>query len=186
LPDLVELRLHPPRPGNEIPDSLYVDATLLFGVAHCDFEPESGREPRTVSIALREARLAIGSDSYRPLKDSMVAERVESDNFRRVAGGIAIVGPAPNGTLEGNPIKEEYLAVIAATNTGDSPFSVTVAANRQNFVVADPSEPRERKRTDTNSANKNLILNTLIYRHLVKRRVRPGDIGSGHYEKSTN
>jgi len=61
-PDLVELRLHPPRAGNELPDSYYADATLLFGTAAHDYHPEDGEDPRTIAIALRQALLAIGSD----------------------------------------------------------------------------------------------------------------------------
>ena len=129
LPDLVELRLHPPRPGNELADSFYVDATLLFGTAEHDVPPEDGSDPRSVAIALRKALLAIGSSSYQPLKDSMLGERTSSDHYRRVAGGVEITGPAPEGTLEGDPIGGDHLAVIAGTGTGDEPFSVSVAAN---------------------------------------------------------
>jgi hypothetical protein len=103
LPDLVELTLPPPRPGNETPDTHYVDATLLFGTAWCDYDPEDGQDPRTVAIALTNARLALGSDSYSPLPGTMLGERVESPHFKRVAGGLDITGPAPNGTLDGNP-----------------------------------------------------------------------------------
>ena len=168
LPDLVELRLHPPRAGNEIPDSYYVDATLLFGTACCDYVPDDGAPPREVSIALTNARLSIGSDSYRPLQGSMIGERVTSENFKRVAGGVEITGPAPNGTLEGDPIGEQYLAVIAGTNTGGAPFAVTVAANRRSFVVTDPDAPPERRGANAPSDARDAILNVLIYRDLRK------------------
>ena len=35
-----------------------------------------------------------------------------------------ITGPAPNGTLAGDPLAGQHLAVIAATNTGDELFRV--------------------------------------------------------------
>src|SRR5205085_8370857 len=86
LPDLVELRLHPPRPANEIKDSYYVDTTLLFGTAICDLEPKGTEEPRSVSIALRAARLTIGSDGYQPLPGTMLGELGrEARNYARVA-----------------------------------------------------------------------------------------------------
>jgi hypothetical protein len=168
LPDLVELRLHPPRPGNEVRDPHYVDATLLFGPAFCDYDPDDGQDPRTVTIALSNARLAIGSESYQPLKDTMIGERVESEHYQRVAGGVEITGPAPNGTLEGNPIGDQHLAVIAGTNSGDEPFAATVAANRGSFVVADPDAPPERHCVNAPSNNRNAILNAVIYKNLQK------------------
>jgi hypothetical protein len=166
LPDLVELRLHPPRPGNEIPDSHYVDATLLFGVAECDYEPDDGQEARTISIALRNARMAVGSDSYRPLPETMLGERVKSDCFERVAGGIEITGPAPDGVLVGSPLGGEHLAVIGSTNTCDDPFVVTVAANRGSFVVADANAPAVLDCADAPSTARNAILSALIYKNL--------------------
>jgi hypothetical protein len=158
LPDLVELRLHQPRPGNEIPDSHYIDATLLFGTAFCDHDLEDGGELRTISIALTQARLAIGSDSHRPLPGSMLGEENGSENFRRVAGGIDIVGPAPEGTLDGDPIGGRSLATIAATHAGNEPFAVTVAAPRRSFVVRDAEVPEAPVET------KSVILNEFIYK----------------------
>jgi hypothetical protein len=158
LPDLVELRLHPPRPGNEVPDSYYVDATLLFGTALCEHSPDDGGDPRTIAIALKEARLAVGSDGYRPLPGSMRGEQPGSENFRRVAGGIDIVGPAPAGTLDGDPIGSGPLAAIAATHTGDEPFTVAVAALRRSFVVRDAEKP------EVPIDNKSVILNEFIYK----------------------
>src|SRR5207249_2338863 len=105
------------------------------------YDPDDGEDPRSVSIALRDARLAIGSDGYRPLPGTMIGETGrESENFRRVAGGVDIIGPAPNGTLDGNPIGDQHLAVIAATNAGDEPFAVSVAALRGSFVVGEIDE----------------------------------------------
>ena len=168
LSDLVELRLPPPRPGNEIPDSHYVDVTLLFGTAYCDYDPEDGQAPRTVSLALRNARLAMGSESYRPIPGTMISERIEAAHFKRVAGGIEIVGPAPNGTLEGAPFGDEYLAVIAGTNSGDTVFPMTIAANRRSFVVMDPDAPSGQGDPSAQPDSKNAILNALIYKHLKK------------------
>ena len=187
LPDLVELRLHPPRPGNEVEDSFYVETTLLFGTAECDVEPEADEEPRTVAIALRDARLAMGSASYRVVADSMIGERVKSEHFRRVAGGIDISGPTNNeGTLDGDPIGNQHLAVIVPTNIGDDPFAVAVAAGRRSFVVTDVSEGSV---GGAPADNKTVILNQLIYRRCgkdeagrtvlaeatMKRRPEPGD-----------
>ena len=168
LPGLIELRLHPPRAGNELADSFYVDATLLFGTACHDYQPEDGEDPRTVAIALRKALLAIGSDSYRPLKDSMIGERTESPHYRRLAGGVEITGPAPDGTLDGNPTGDQHLAVIAGTNTGDDPFAVTVTANWGSFVVTDADAPAPLPGANRPSGNKAAILNALIHRHAAK------------------
>jgi hypothetical protein len=168
LPGLVELRLHLPRPGNEVPDSFYVDATLLFGTAFPDYVPDDGQDPRTIAIALRQAWLAIGSDSYRPLKGSVIGERGESLHVRRVAGYVEITGPAPNGTLDGSPIGDLYLAVIAGTHTGDDPFAVTVAANWGSFVVTDADAPPEGPGSNAPSGNKTAILSALIYKNVRK------------------
>jgi hypothetical protein len=168
LGDLVELRLHPPRAGNEVKDSYYVEATLLFGTAICEYDPEDGEEPRAISIALRNARLSVGSGSYRPLQGSMIGERIESDNFSRVAGGIEIIGPAPSGTLHGNPIGDHHLAVVAATNADDGPFAVTVAAHRRSFVVTDVDAASEECAGEAPADNKNVILNEFIYKRCRK------------------
>ncbi len=168
LPDLVELRLHPPRAGNELADWYYVDATLLFGTAEHDYLPEDGSDPRTVAIALRKALLTIGSPSYRPLKDSMLGERTESDHYRRVAGGVEIIGPAPEGTLQGNPAGGDHLAVIAGTGTGEEPFGVSVAANWGSFVVTDANVPGLAAGANQPSANKAAILNALIHKQAAK------------------
>jgi hypothetical protein len=168
LPGLVELCLHPPRPGNEVPDSFYVDATLLFGTAFPDYEPDDGQDPRTIAIALHKAWLAIGSDSYRPLKGSVIGECVEAEHLRRVAGYVEITGPAPSGTLDGNPIGDQHLAVIAGTNTGNDPFAVTVAANWGSFVVIDAEAPPEHRGSNAPSGNKAAILNALIYKDVRK------------------
>jgi hypothetical protein len=166
LPGLVELRLHPPRAGNEVPDSYYVDATLLFGTARADHVPEDGAEPRSVAIALRQALLTIGSDSYSPLKGTMLGERGDaSPHYRRVAGGVEITGPAPDDKLEGNPVGDEYLEVIAGTNVGDDPFAVSVAADWGAFVVTEATIPSG---SNAPSGNRTAILNALIYARATK------------------
>jgi hypothetical protein len=101
----------------------------LFGTARPDYLPEDGGDPRSIAIALRRAMLAIGTESYQPLPDSMIGERARSPHYRRVAGGVEITGPTPEGTLDGDPLNGEHLAVIASTNTGNAPFAVTVAAS---------------------------------------------------------
>ena len=135
--------------------------TLLFGTALCEHDTQDG-ELCTITIALTKARLAIGSDSYRPLPGSMLGEQAESENYRRVAGGIDIVGPAPDGTLDGDPIGGRPLATIAATHAGDEPFAVKVSAPRRSFVVldAETAEPP--------SDNKSVILNEFIYKRCNK------------------
>lgn len=163
LADLVELRLHPPRPANEVPDSHVVEATLLFGTAKVEYEPEDETEERrTISIALKDARMAIGSDGYRPLPGTVLGEKGrEAEHLRRVAGGIEISGPAAsNGTLEGDPLDGQPLATIAGTHAGDDAFEVTVAAGHGSFVVAEPDAPAGR---NTPSVNKNAILNRFIH-----------------------
>lgn len=169
LPGLVEFRLHPPRTGNEVPDSYYVESTLLFGTACADDVPEDGGEPRSVAIALRHALLAIGSDSYSPLKDTMLGERGDtSPNYRRVAGGVEVTGPTPDGVLEGSPVGDEHLAVIAGTNAGDDPFAVSVAANWGAFVVTEAAAPAG---GNTPSGNRTAILNALLYKAAEKDRL---------------
>jgi hypothetical protein len=169
LPGLVELRLHPPHAANEVPDSFYVDATLLFGTACADHLPEDGSEPRSVTIALRQALLAIGSESYAPLKDSMLGERGEvSPHYRRVAGGVEVTGPAPDGVLEGSPVADEHLAVVAGTHAGDEPFAVSVAANWGAFVVTEPAAPPG---SNAPAGNRTAILNALIYASAAKDRL---------------
>jgi hypothetical protein len=157
--DLVELRLHPPRQGNEVPNSYYVDATLLFGTARRDYEPDDGSEPRTVAIALKEAQLAMGSEGWRQLRDSMIGERGNAaEHFRRVAGGADIIGPlSPACVLDGDPLDGSSLAVIVATNECDAAFEASVTALRGGFVVSEAGASGV-------SVNRTAILNEFIYK----------------------
>ena len=166
LPDLAEFRLDPPRPANEPPDAWLVDATLLFGTARCDVEAPDDGAPRAVSIALRNARLAIGSDSYRPLPGTTLGERGDPPyrNFKRRAGGLEVTGPKDGDVLEGDPLGGEHLAAIAGTNTGKEPFTATVAADWRSFDVRDADAPV------AVPDNKDAILNALIHKHAPKDR----------------
>jgi hypothetical protein len=98
----------------------------------------------------------------------MIGERTESENYRRIAGGVEIIGPVPHGTLERSPIGDEHLAVIAGTPAGDEPFAVTVVANWGSFVVSDAEAPAQRPDANRQSSNKAAILNALIYKHAAK------------------
>ncbi|HEY1935892.1 MAG TPA: hypothetical protein VGG99_28130 [Acetobacteraceae bacterium] len=98
----------------------------------------------------------------------MIGERTESEHYRRVAGGVEIIGPARDGTLEGNPIGDQHLAVIAGTQAGDEPFAVTVVANWGSFVVSDAEAPAPHSGANRQSGNKAAILNALIYKHATK------------------
>lgn len=168
LPDLVELHLDPPSAANEPPDSHYVNGTLLFGTAVCDYAPDGDEDPRAVSIALTKARLSIGSDQYQPLRGTVIGERVTSEHFMRVAGGVEITGPTEGDVLKGNPIRDDHLAVIAGTNASDEPFAVTVAANWGSFVVTDAGALAPRPGANAPQGNKAAILNALIYKHARK------------------
>lgn len=164
LADLVMLRLDPPRPGNEPQNSYYVEATLRFGTAKVDVDPETDADDaRTLAIALTEARLAVDSDSWEPLPGTMLGERdgTQSPHYTHRGNAIDIIGPAPAGTLDGDPLAGQHLAVIAGTNVGDDEFAVSVAALRGSFVVGE---------VDANSGaaapasvNRSKILNALIY-----------------------
>jgi hypothetical protein len=156
---IVELRLYPPGPTGE------VNAKLLFGSALYDLEPEQGERPRTVSISLRNARLAIGAASCGPAEGTMLGEREETQNaehFTRVAGGVEITGPLQDGVLDGNPIGNHYLGVMERTEVGSEPFAVAVAAHRRSFVVADADAALPSAGASLD--NKDAFLNVFIYR----------------------
>jgi hypothetical protein len=161
LTDLVELRIDPPTPDNEIPDAYRVNGTLLFGTARCEYEPD-GPNPRTVGIALRDARFAIAASGYQPLAGTMVGEREgtqDSPNYERAAGGIAITGPAVGGALNGRPLGDHHFATIAAANVGDAVFRVSVMAEGRSFIVADPDAAA----TPAPNDNRAAILSFFIY-----------------------
>jgi len=98
----------------------------------------------------------------------MIGERTESQHYRRVAGGVEITGPAVDGTLEGNPVADQHLAVIAGTNAGESLFAVTIAANWGSFIVTDAEAGPGPDGSNTPSDNKRAILNALIYKNVAK------------------
>jgi hypothetical protein len=163
LPSLVELRLYPPGPNGE------VNAKLLFGTAICDYEPDDGEWPRAIAIALRDARLTIGSANCGPVEGTMLGEREETrdgEHFTRVAGGVEITGPLDSDILNGNPIGNHYLGLLEHPEKSREPFVAAVAAHRRSFVVADAEAVPH---ATTPLDNKDAILNVFIYRRCRNR-----------------
>ncbi len=154
---LAVLRLHPPRPGN-VPETYYVDMTLAFSTAECEYEG------RTVLIALRNAFLSINSSNYQPAFRSLVGERAEHPNFKPRAEGVEIIGPLDSdGSLTGNPLGEEYLAIIERTEGPQKPVTVRLHASRRSFAVVELAPVEATIDAKSNSVNKDVILNQLIY-----------------------
>ena len=167
LPDLVELRLHQPTAQNE-PNSYLVKATLLFGTAHIDIPPDAeSPKPRTLALALREARLAIGApgDTWQPAQGNLLGERTESKNYRRVAGGVEITGETnQHGHLAGAPIGDEPFATIEPSDDTATPgadrFTILVSAPLRSIDITDPDAPLDTHRLD--NANKEAVLDIIL------------------------
>ena len=159
---LAEVRLHPPRPGN-VPNTFYVEATLQLKKSEYDYEE------RTISIGLKDAFLSLESPNYQAAKGSMIGERAEHPNFEADVGGAKIKGPRPDGCLAGNPLGDEYVAVIESvgdrkeepSDGGKEVVTVSLHAGRSAFEVAlvgDQDEPSETYLT----TNKWVVLDALI------------------------
>jgi hypothetical protein len=121
---VAELRLHQPRPGNT-PNTFYIDVTLRLG------EGEYEYEGRTVFIGLKNAFLYFESPSYQITKGSMIGERVEHPNFDVDVGGTKIKGPLnSDGWLVGDPLREEFVAVIEPAGGGEEIVTLSLHAGR--------------------------------------------------------
>ncbi|MGJ4952488.1 hypothetical protein [Bradyrhizobium sp. HKCCYLS20291] len=161
---LAEARLHSPRPGN-VPNSFYVDATLRLGRAKHDYED------RTVSIGLAEAFLSLESPSFQIAKGSMIGERGEHPNFEPEVGGAGIKGPCQelDGCLQGDPLGDEYVAIIEPVGDGKEEVigdvtgevSLSVHAGRAMFQVAEVGDKGELLQTAL-TTNKQGVLNAII------------------------
>jgi hypothetical protein len=155
---IVELRLHPPPPGN-VADTFYVDATLRLDTGEYDCEE------RTVSIGLRDAFLSIVSPGYQTAKGSLIGERAEHEHFKPAPGGAKISGPVDgHGCLSGDPLGEEHLAIIEPAGEGEETVTVAVHAGRRSFVVSTADTQDERTGSNVAPANKDAVLNALIYK----------------------
>jgi nucleoside phosphorylase len=153
---LAELRLHQPRPGN-VPGTYYVEATLRLGRGEYDYEDH------TVSIGLREAFLSLDSSSYQAAQRSMIGERAAHADFQPDVGGVKITGPRKGGCLVGEPLDEEYLAIIEPTEEGDETVTVSLHAGRLSFEVALVDRQDGKLSIEATPINKRVVLNTLIY-----------------------
>jgi hypothetical protein len=141
---LAEVRLHQPQPGN-LPDTFYVEASLRFQKRAQNYLD------RTVSIGLKDAFLSFESPKYQAAKRSMIGERAEHPNFRPDVGGVKIIGPcdSSDGCLVGDPLGDEYLAVIepvgdGSTDEGKEVLTVSLHAGRLAFDVALVGDQGER------------------------------------------
>jgi hypothetical protein len=167
---LAEVRLHQPRPGN-MPNQFYIEATLRLQKGEYDYED------RTVSIGLKDAFLLLESPNYQATKGSMIGER-EHPNFEADVGGAKIKGPRSDGCLAGNPLGDEYVAVIEPVGSGkEEPAGggkevVTVslhAGRRSAFDVALIDDQDERTETYP-TINKRAVLDAVINEGLGRDR----------------
>jgi hypothetical protein len=148
---LVELRLHQPRLAN-MPNNYYIDLTLQLGKGKYEYED------KVVSIGLREAFLSLDSPGYQSTQKSMIGERSRHWYVEPDLGCVKIIGPMDKDRthLVGQPLDNEYLAVIEPAGSGEEVVTVSLLAGRASFLV----ELADRK---TTSVNKQAILNSLIY-----------------------
>jgi hypothetical protein len=164
---VAELRLHQPRPGN-VPSTFYIDVTLRIG------EGEYEYEGRTVFIGLKNAFLYFDSPSYQITKGSMIGERAEHPNFDVDVGGTKIKGPQnSDGWLAGDPLGEEYVAVVEPAGGGEEILTLSLHAGRLAlaFKVAPVDSEDEPTEIDL-TTNKQAVLNTFISQ--VRGRDRQG------------
>src|SRR5262249_40983809 len=126
---LAELQLHSPRPGN-MPGTFYVDATLRIMTGLYDYKD------RTVAIGVKDAFLSLESQSYQPAKNSMIGIRAAHPNSQPDIGGVKIKSPVDEwDCLCGDPLGEDYVAVIEPAGEGELPVTVSLHAGRLSFDV---------------------------------------------------
>jgi hypothetical protein len=166
---IAEVRLHPPRVGNEL-NTFYVDATLFAGVAEYEFEGQ------TVLIGIKSAVLLLESPSYQPVQGSMVGQRsvgMEPSNFRRIPGGAEVIGPVDDrGRLVGDILGTEHVAIIEPVGDGSQPVTLSLVAGRRSFTAM--VDGAEVPNSANQSPNKDAILNVLL--HKVQEKDRLGRV----------
>jgi len=155
-PGIAELRLHPPRSGNAS-GTYYLDATLVIDTGEYDHEGD------TLLIGLREAFLSVQSSSYQVAKNSIIGDRSDHANFKLTVGGTRVVGPLDDrGCLHGNPLGDEYMAVIEPVGERDEPVEVALRAGRRGFDITRADVSGDAPRDPAADINKDAILNVLI------------------------
>ncbi len=135
---LAEAILHQPTAANRA-ETWHLHATLRF-----DSAEQTDEEYRTVIIGVREAFAALTGSGYQTAQNSLIGERAPHDHITPGVGGITLAGPVEGGTLRGNPIGDDPLAIIEPGPAGDDTVRITVSASPRAFTFAyapDPDSP---------------------------------------------
>jgi hypothetical protein len=155
VPGMVELRFHPPRPGNEpgVP-TVYIYATLWIDVAEYEYES------RSLIIGLKEAYLCIDSRSWPLRRGSWIGERCPLPGIEPKPSSVRLTPTQDRQLLTGAPLQDEYLGVLE--NVGDErngPVTITLSAASRSFHIADAGAVKE---SGFVSENKDAVLSALI------------------------
>ena len=135
---LAEAILHQPTAANRA-ETWHLHATLRF-----DSAEQTDEDYRTVIIGMREAFAALTGSGYQTAQNSLIGERAPHDHITPGVGGITLAGPVQGGTLRGNPIGDDPLAIIEPGPAGDNTVRITVSASPRAFTFAyapDPDSP---------------------------------------------
>jgi len=161
---LVDLRAHPPIPGND--GTMRLSLTLVITPDH-----DVTYRDQAVIIGLTDALLCMDSNGWQAARRSFVSERGHP-NFELSAAGARIVGPrdAATGMINGEPMGDDDLAVVEPIGAGDAPINVAVHAPRGSFrVLVRAGKSIQGAPADRVSRTQNLVLNALLHEQLRDR-----------------
>jgi hypothetical protein len=132
FPDLVTFRTFQPVPVETGIEHYEVPVSLVFGAA----SPEDGDVQ--INLALTAAWLEIPVTSFQPSPDGMIGDPARpNDNIeKQLNGRYKIVGPAPNGVLEGETIgADDRFARVEPASRRGGPLAprITAAMTDLNF-----------------------------------------------------
>ncbi len=156
-PGLASVRLEEPQPGNEPGSGWFVKARLRFDIA--EYEREDGTP---IFISVQDSLLTVSTSGYQVATQSVIGQIGGHPNFRPETDNdsVGVVGPAPNGCLEGDPAGGETIARIVpiAEAGSDEAVTVSIHAFRRSFVVSLTRIPQDCVGFDEKQAVLNLLI----------------------------
>ena len=162
--ELAIVNLHPPCPQNSNPGSYYLYVSLRFGAA------KYSSEEHTISVGVSKASLKFKSPGYHFAHSSLLGDssrpRVGID---AVSWGITVTPPPGASALMGNPLGDDYLAIIEP-HLGEQEVAISLETERGSGLVFVKYDAETGAATPPPSRTKNAILNLIFGEAIAKSR----------------
>jgi hypothetical protein len=156
--DLAAVTLRQPKRANPA-GCYYLNCSVEFGPLF--MEDEHGR---TVMVGLHDAKLQIDCDGsgFQIAQNSMLGLRAPNAHVEPGVDSVSVHGPMINGVLDGNPIGDDYIAMLEPGSPGDGPVSLTLTTLSRAVQFSYAREADQPLVPDSDKPNRVAILNILF------------------------